>query len=525
VQDAGGVTIDGATLTFTFNYPGGKVGTTTRRLGTGDGVLVHLEVPPYFDYLLPIGAPLPACDPVHDYSVNVTVRAELSGVLSNEAPTFDNCTYIRAAATAAGPAALSFTFTVPVVSPVTHTLTLNQAGTGSGIVTGGGSYTAGQTAAVSAIADSGSAFSSWSGPNAAECATGSVLMNADKSCTALFTESPVVTYTLTLNASGSGSGQLSGGGTYTEGQTASVSATASTGSTFAGWIGTDATECATGSVLMTGDKICTATFTLNTHALTLGTSGTGSGTVAGGGTYTYGQTATVSATAVAGSTFSNWSGPNANECATGAVLIDGDKSCTAVFTLNTYTLTLNTGGTGSGLVSGAGTYTFGQTVGISATANSGSVFAGWSGPDGAECTTGSVLMTASKTCTATFSLVGGTPMTFSGFFAPVDNPPTLNSVKAGSAIPIKFSLGGDHGLDIFAGGSPSSGATSCDTAAPVDSVESTVTAGGSGLTYDPSKNQYTYVWKTEKAWAGQCRWFEISLRDGSSHIAQFKFSK
>jgi hypothetical protein len=39
---------------------------------------------------------------------------------------------------------------------------------------------------------------------------------------------------------------------------------------------------------------------------------------------------------------------------------------------------------------------------------------------------------------------------FDGFFNPVDNPDVLNRVKAGSAIPVKFSLGGDQGLDIFA---------------------------------------------------------------------------
>ena len=39
---------------------------------------------------------------------------------------------------------------------------------------------------------------------------------------------------------------------------------------------------------------------------------------------------------------------------------------------------------------------------------------------------------------------------FSGFFSPVDNPDVLNQVKAGSTIPVKFGLGGDQGLDIFA---------------------------------------------------------------------------
>ena len=34
-----------------------------RQLGMGTNDFVHLEVPAYFDYLLPEGAPLPPCDP------------------------------------------------------------------------------------------------------------------------------------------------------------------------------------------------------------------------------------------------------------------------------------------------------------------------------------------------------------------------------------------------------------------------------------------------------------------------------
>ena len=37
---------------------------------------------------------------------------------------------------------------------------------------------------------------------------------------------------------------------------------------------------------------------------------------------------------------------------------------------------------------------------------------------------------------------------FNGFFQPVDNL-LLNVAKAGSAIPVKFSLGGNVGLGIF----------------------------------------------------------------------------
>jgi hypothetical protein len=35
---------------------------------------------------------------------------------------------------------------------------------------------------------------------------------------------------------------------------------------------------------------------------------------------------------------------------------------------------------------------------------------------------------------------------FTGFFSPVNNPPTLNTVQAGKAVPVKFSLSGDKGL-------------------------------------------------------------------------------
>ena len=50
---------------------------------------------------------------------------------------------------------------------------------------------------------------------------------------------------------------------------------------------------------------------------------------------------------------------------------------------------------------------------------------------------------------------------FSGFFQPVDNAPMVNVVKAGSAIPVKFSLGGNRGLDIFRTGYPRATTLSC----------------------------------------------------------------
>jgi hypothetical protein len=112
---------------------------------------------------------------------------------------------------------------------------------------------------------------------------------------------------------------------------------------------------------------------------------------------------------------------------------------------------------------------------------------------------------------------------FTGFSQPVDNLPTVNQMKAGAAVPVKFSLDGDQGLGIFADGYPKSQTITCSSTSTVDGIEETVSAGGSSLTYDPVSGTYTYVWKTEKSWAGTCRQLVVKLTDGTYHRANFQF--
>jgi len=126
-----------------------------------------------------------------------------------------------------------------------------------------------------------------------------------------------------------------------------------------------------------------------------------------------------------------------------------------------------------------------------------------------------------KTCTAILHV----NYNFTGFFQPVDNPLTVNRVKAGQAIPVKFSLGCNQGLNIMANGFPQSGLMACNNQQPMDDVEMTVNAGGSSLNYDPVANQYIYVWKTDKQWAGTCRVLNVKLADGTSHYAYFNFTR
>jgi len=87
------------------------------------------------------------------------------------------------------------------------------------------------------------------------------------------------------------------------------------------------------------------------------------------------------------------------------------KTCTATFTLQSFTLTVTKTGTGSGVVTATGIncgtdcsepYLSGTTVALTTSPAAGSTFAGWSG--NADCTDGSITVTAAKTCTATFTL-------------------------------------------------------------------------------------------------------------------------
>jgi hypothetical protein len=114
---------------------------------------------------------------------------------------------------------------------------------------------------------------------------------------------------------------------------------------------------------------------------------------------------------------------------------------------------------------------------------------------------------------------------FTGFFQPVDNMPTVNAAKAGAAVPVKFSLGGDWGLNIFAAGYPRVQLVQCSTGDLIDSIEETVTAGSSTLSFDAASGRYTYIWKTDSAWANSCRELQVQLNDGEVYRAWFTMGK
>jgi uncharacterized repeat protein (TIGR02059 family) len=137
---------------------------------------------------------------------------------------------------------------------------------------------------------------------------------------------------------------------------------------------------------------------------------------------------------------------------------------------------------------------------------------------------GDIAITVRTVQASTWNLAIVTPYDFGGFQSPVDgNVP--NVARAGSAIPVRFSVGGDHGLDIFASGHPGSQGVSCANFDDGDVIEQTVPAGESSLSYDAETDTYTYVWKTDGAWDATCRRLVLEFMDGTIATALFDFRR
>ena len=239
-----------------------------------------------------------------------------------------------------------------------YTLSVNKTGTGSGTVSSipagidcGGDctnvYDYGTVITLTAAADTGSAFKGWSGATCSGTGDCIVTISAAETVTATFNSQRQ----LTVNKNGAGSGTVTSnpagidcGATcandFDVNTVVTLTATASTGSTFSGWNGATCTGSGDCLVTMSAAETVTATFTLNQY--TLDVSKTGSGTVSSNPAgidcgsdcsedYDYGTVVTLTATPDSGWGFFGWEVDLTGSTNPITLTIDGDKSVTAVF--------------------------------------------------------------------------------------------------------------------------------------------------------------------------------------------------
>ena len=265
--------------------------------------------------------------------------------------------------------------------PQQYTVTVSADPTNGGSVSGSGTYEAGESCTVSATANNGYVFTNWTenGNVVSTSANYTFTVNGNRTLVAHF----IRTYTITVSANPSNGGTVSGGGTYQQGQSCTVSATANNGYVFTNWTenGNVVSTSANYTFTVNGNRTLVAHFN-RLYTITVSANPTDGGTVSGGGSYQQGQSCTVVATAADGYTFSNWTenGNVVNTNANYTFVVNGNRTLVANFTLlppDTYNINVSANPSDGGTVTGGGTYSEGESCTVSATANEGFAFDNW----------------------------------------------------------------------------------------------------------------------------------------------------
>lgn len=197
--------------------------------------------------------------------------------------------------------------------------------------------------------------------------------------------SAAVTYTINTSSSPVVGGTTTGGGTYTEGDSVTVTATANQGYSFSKWSenGTSVSTNANYSFTATADRNLVAEFTIvggKSYKITTKSVPAVGGTTSGGGTYPQGTQVTVSATANQGYVFSNWTNNNGVVVSTSAsysFTVTGKATLKANFIKQNFVVTTSSNPTLGGSATGSGTYAYNTKVTVKAIPNNGYVFVNW----------------------------------------------------------------------------------------------------------------------------------------------------
>lgn len=337
------------------------------------------------------------------------------------------------AVTVNGNQTVSATFNTSSANP---SLSFTFAGTGAGSITCNGgvcnaTYPWGTSVTVSSVANVNSSFAGWDGAGCSGTADCTIVLWADTQLTATFNLLPV-TAQLTVNQAGSGTGIVTSapagincGATcsanYSGGTSVTLTATPSSGSTFAGWTGGGCAGIGTCVGTLNANMTVTATFNTvpPTVTFSLTTSGTGTGTVTCNGaacqpSYPSGTALTIVATPAVTSLFSGWGGDCAASGTTATCNLTVNANTTVTAAFNLPTLSVVVAGTGSvtsipaGIDCGAtcmASFNKGTSITLSATPVAGMTFSGWSGGGCAGAGTCVVTLTENVTVTATFGSI------------------------------------------------------------------------------------------------------------------------
>ncbi|MDD5701127.1 MAG: InlB B-repeat-containing protein, partial [Dehalococcoidales bacterium] len=230
-----------------------------------------------------------------------------------------------------------------------------------------------------------------------------IVMDSDKTITAIFAYNQ---YLLTVNTTGQGTVTKDPDqDLFDPGEPVRLTATPAPGWTFNGWSGDANGKANPLNVNINTHKNITANFIIRTCILT--TSVTGSGSIArvpDQADYDYEDTVRLTAVPAPGWNFIGWSGDLTGSLNPVNIVMDSDKTITAIFAYNQYLLTVNT--TGQGTVTkdpDQDLFDPGEMVRLTATPAPGWTFNGWSGDAGGIANPLEVTVDNNKIITAVFT--------------------------------------------------------------------------------------------------------------------------
>ncbi|MBQ8958405.1 MAG: T9SS type A sorting domain-containing protein [Bacteroidales bacterium] len=205
-------------------------------------------------------------------------------------------------------------------------------------------------------------------------------------------------FTLTVEADSTDWGIVTGGGMYHYGDTATIEAIANAGYEFLFW--NDSITDNPCDIIITQDTTFVAHFGQLEYTIATSVSPENAGIVTGGGTYHYGDTITLEAIANGGFAFERW-----NDSITDNprdIVVTQDSTFTAFFIERQYTITVESDHPAWGSVTGGGTFDYGDTIQIAATAYMGFQFNSWT--DGNADNPRDIVVTEDATYTARFGI-------------------------------------------------------------------------------------------------------------------------
>ena len=216
-----------------------------------------------------------------------------------------------------------------------YAITATASPAAGGTVSGDGTYNYGDNCTLTATVNTGYTFDGWYENNieVSTNASYSFTVTAARTLEARYT---LNSYAIAATANPAVGGTVSGDGTYNHGATATLTATANTGYTFAGWYenNSEVSTNAAYSFTVTAARTLEARYTLNSYTIAVAANPAAGGTVTGDGIYNHGDNCTVTATASSECYhFLNWTvdGAVVSSSSIYSFTVEGDRDLVANF--------------------------------------------------------------------------------------------------------------------------------------------------------------------------------------------------